>query len=168
MTTQTQTQTQTQTRTLVDVAVVGGGLSGSLAAVQLLRQARGLRVALVDRDGRFGRGVAYATKQSAHLLNVPAGRMSALPDDPSGFVRWLAARGFDAAPDAFVPRALFGRYVAEFDTPVSGAYHMNLSQKTAGGTLLHQQTRGLIVGYPDELRLRPRSEERRVGKECCR
>ena len=52
-----------------------------------------------------------------------------------------------------------GRYVAEFDTPASGAYHMNLSQKTAGGTLLHQQTRGLIVGYPDELRLRPTNEE---------
>lgn len=52
-----------------------------------------------------------------------------------------------------------GRYVAEFDTNASGAYHMNLSQKTAGGTLLHQQTRGLIVGYPDELRLRPTNEE---------
>lgn len=52
-----------------------------------------------------------------------------------------------------------GRYVAEFDTPASGAYHLNLSQKTAGGTLLHQQTRGLIVGYPDELRLHPTNNE---------
>ena len=52
-----------------------------------------------------------------------------------------------------------GRYVAEFDTPASGAYHLSLTQKTAGGTLLHQQTRGLIVGYPDELRLRPTNEE---------
>ncbi|MBS0202107.1 MAG: VWA domain-containing protein [Planctomycetes bacterium] len=52
-----------------------------------------------------------------------------------------------------------GRYVAEFDTPASGAYHLNLTQKTAGGTLLHQQTRGLIVGYPDELRLRPTNTE---------
>jgi Mg-chelatase subunit ChlD len=48
-----------------------------------------------------------------------------------------------------------GRYVAEFETPASGAYHLNLTQKTAGGVLLHQQTRGLIVGYPDELRLYP-------------
>ena len=48
-----------------------------------------------------------------------------------------------------------GRYVAEFDTPLSGAYHLNMTQKTTGGTLLHQQTRGLIVGYPDELRLYP-------------
>lgn len=52
-----------------------------------------------------------------------------------------------------------GRYVAEFDTPASGAYHFNLTQKTAGGTLLHQQTRGLIVGYPDELRLHPTNND---------
>ena len=52
-----------------------------------------------------------------------------------------------------------GRYVAEFDTPLSGAYHLSMSQKTAGGTLLHQQTRGLIVGYPDELRLYPTNNE---------
>lgn len=52
-----------------------------------------------------------------------------------------------------------GRYVAAFGTPLPGAYHLNLTQKTAGGTLLHQQTRGLIVGYPDELRLRPVNTE---------
>ncbi|WP_397568509.1 VWA domain-containing protein [Schlesneria sp. T3-172] len=52
-----------------------------------------------------------------------------------------------------------GRYVAEFDTPLSGAYHLNMTQKTSGGTLLHQQTRGLIVGYPDELRLHPTNED---------
>jgi hypothetical protein len=52
-----------------------------------------------------------------------------------------------------------GRYVAEFETPLSGAYHLNMTQKTSGGTLLHQQTRGLIVGYPDELRLFPTNIE---------
>lgn len=52
-----------------------------------------------------------------------------------------------------------GRYAVEFDTPQSGAYHLNMTQKTSGGTLLHQQTRGLIVGYPDELRLNPTNNE---------
>ena len=51
-----------------------------------------------------------------------------------------------------------GRYVAEFDTPLAGAYHLNMTQKTSGGTLLHQQTRGLMVGYPDELRLHPTND----------
>ncbi len=53
-----------------------------------------------------------------------------------------------------------GRYVAEFDTPHSGAYHLNLSQQAAnGGPVIHQQTRGLTVGYSDELRLRPTNTE---------
>ena len=47
-----------------------------------------------------------------------------------------------------------GRYQASFPTEKKGAYHLHLVQKTAGGTLLHQQSRGLTVGYPEELRLR--------------
>ncbi len=53
-----------------------------------------------------------------------------------------------------------GRYVAEFETPHPGAYHVNLVQREAiGGPVLHQQTRGLTVGYSDELRLRPTNIE---------
>ncbi len=53
-----------------------------------------------------------------------------------------------------------GRYVTEFDTPHPGAYHMNLSQRAPnGGAVLHQQSRGLTVGYSDELRLRPTNTE---------
>lgn len=51
-----------------------------------------------------------------------------------------------------------GRYVARFTTPHSGAYHLELTQKKAG-QLLYQQSRGLNVGYNDELRLRPTNEE---------
>jgi Mg-chelatase subunit ChlD len=50
-----------------------------------------------------------------------------------------------------------GRYVAVFDTPLSGAYHLELTQKQ-GGQVLFQQSRGLAVGYSDELRLRPTNE----------
>jgi Mg-chelatase subunit ChlD len=51
-----------------------------------------------------------------------------------------------------------GRYVAEFDTPNSGAYHMEMLQKQQG-QMLSQQSRGLVVGYDDEFRLRPTNEE---------
>lgn len=51
-----------------------------------------------------------------------------------------------------------GRYVAELETPNAGAYHMEIAQKH-GGKLLYQQSRGLMVGYPDELRLRPTNTE---------
>jgi Ca-activated chloride channel homolog len=51
-----------------------------------------------------------------------------------------------------------GRYVAEFETPLSGSYHMDFSQ-TLDGKLINHQSRGLMVGFPDELRLRPTNTE---------
>ena len=50
-----------------------------------------------------------------------------------------------------------GRYVAEFETPLSGPYHLELTQKV-GGQMLYQQSRGISVGYSDELRLKPTNE----------
>ncbi len=50
-----------------------------------------------------------------------------------------------------------GRYSAQFETPRQGTYHLELSQQNHG-KLAFRQTRGLVVGYPDELRLRPTNE----------
>ena len=96
------------------VAIVGAGFSGSLLAVHLVRQARApLRVILVERRGRPGRGVAYGTRHSSHLLNVRTAGMSAFPEDPDHFVRWSRESGGlpDSAPTDFLPRQLYGRYV---------------------------------------------------------
>jgi len=51
-----------------------------------------------------------------------------------------------------------GRYEAKFTTPRSGSYHLELSQAKDGATTF-RQTRGVVVGYPDELRLGPPDEE---------
>jgi Ca-activated chloride channel homolog len=51
-----------------------------------------------------------------------------------------------------------GRYAAAFDTPTAGAYHVEMAQKL-NGQPLNQQSRGLVVGYPEELRLKPTNEE---------
>ena len=49
-----------------------------------------------------------------HLLNVPAGGMSALPDQPGHLVDWLRAHGHpDATPADFVPRADYGSYLQD-------------------------------------------------------
>lgn len=99
------------------VVVVGGGFSGSMAAAQLLRTAKQagkpLRVMLVERRGAVGEGVAYGTREIAHLLNVPAGRMSAWPDKPDHFVRWAQSRYGRAQPNEFLPRMWYGQYVRE-------------------------------------------------------
>ncbi|MDX9910456.1 MAG: FAD/NAD(P)-binding protein [Phycisphaerales bacterium] len=94
------------------IAVVGSGFSGTMVAAHLLR-AGGVRVTLFEREGRFGPGLAYGTACGAHLLNVPAGRMSALPDAPDDFLRWGQARGHDWTGGTFVPRNVYGRYLSE-------------------------------------------------------
>src|SRR5580700_3883152 len=97
------------------VAVIGGGASGTLAAVYLLREAAAarvpLRIAMIDRNGRHGLGQAYATSNAAHLLNSRADRMSAVAGDAGHLVRWAAARGITR--DGFLPRQAFGRYLSE-------------------------------------------------------
>nr|WP_217918567.1 FAD/NAD(P)-binding protein [Myxococcus sp. AM010] len=95
-----------------DVAIVGGGASGTLLAVHLLRSARGpLHVALVERSARAGLGLAYSTTSPCHLLNVPAARMGAFADDPEHFLRWVRRELPDTAPGAFISRQRYGRYL---------------------------------------------------------
>lgn len=96
--------------TAAAAAVIGGGLSGALQAIHLLRE-RVERVVLIERAREPGRGVAYSTGRLEHLLNVPARRMSAFPDDPDHFVRWYGERGGTA--EDFAPRMVFGDYVSE-------------------------------------------------------
>ena len=47
-----------------------------------------------------------------------------------------------------------GRYTAGFEATLPGAYHLELVQKE-NGKVISQLSRGLVVGYPEELRLRP-------------
>lgn len=94
------------------VAIIGAGFSGSLAAINLVRH-DGPRATLIDRQADPGTGLAYGAAHPAHLLNVRAANMSAFPDDPAHFVRWLEARGTDAGPQTFVPRLVYGDYLRD-------------------------------------------------------
>lgn len=96
------------------IAIVGAGFTGTMVAVNLLRTADApTRILLIERSGRFTAGVAYGTRSDAHLLNVPAGRMSALPDDGDHFLRWARARDASVTGGSFVPRRFYGKYLAE-------------------------------------------------------
>src|SRR5437899_2934642 len=95
-------------------AIVGGGCSGLLVAVQLLRKGFTGRVVIVEPRAELGRGLAYSTRCDEHLLNVPTGKMSALPEEPGHFLEWLRARNWpDAAPGLFAPRRVYGEYLGE-------------------------------------------------------
>ena len=90
------------------VAIIGGGFSGTLLAVNLLRH-DGPRATLIERRAHTARGVAYSAAHPDHLLNVRAENMSALPDDPGHFVRWLEQNR--AGLGGFVPRLVYGDYL---------------------------------------------------------
>lgn len=116
----------------VRVAVIGGGASGVLMALQLLRHGPGVRVVLVEKTDRPGRGVAYATRDPAHLLNTRVSSMSAYADAPDHFLDWLRTRlDPTASPSAFVARALYGRYLAETLAEAEGRDRLTCLQAEA-------------------------------------
>jgi hydroxyacylglutathione hydrolase len=87
-------------------------VSGALTAFHLVRQETQARVILIDQRPDFGLGLAYSTPSFRHLLNVPAGKISALPDQPDHFLNWLRKNYDPAATEkTFAPRAIFGRYI---------------------------------------------------------
>ena len=100
------------------IAIVGAGFTGSVLAAHLLRGAQTpTSIHLIERAAAIGSGVAYSTPNSRHLLNVRAYNMSAFPDDPRHFLRWLWARDEGGAippsGHAFVSRACYGAYIQD-------------------------------------------------------
>ncbi len=95
------------------IAIVGGGFSGAMVAVHLARLAgpEALRVVLFEKTERLARGIAYGTRCDQHLLNVPAGLMSALPEEPTHFLDWLRAVDPSAHAGTFAPRRVYGDYL---------------------------------------------------------
>jgi uncharacterized NAD(P)/FAD-binding protein YdhS len=95
------------------IAIVGGGASGALMTAHLLRCADdAVRVTLIEPRALLGRGLAYATENESHRLNVRASNMSAFPDDPDHFWNWLRANGHRGDDRfCFVPRMVYGRYL---------------------------------------------------------
>jgi uncharacterized NAD(P)/FAD-binding protein YdhS len=93
------------------VAIIGGGFSGALQAINLLRH-QGPRATLIERRAEAARGVAYSAAHPDHLLNVRAANMSALPQDPGHFAHWLDRRHPELA-GGFAPRLVYGDYLAE-------------------------------------------------------
>jgi len=97
------------------IAVIGGGASGTLTAIHLLRLAAAgrppVRIALIDAFGRHGLGQAYSTTHPGHLLNAPAGTMSAVAGDPDQLLRWATANHL--AHDGFLRRSDYGHYLRD-------------------------------------------------------
>ncbi|ABN86201.1 MULTISPECIES: FAD/NAD(P)-binding protein [Burkholderia] len=99
----------------VSIVIVGGGFSGALTAIRLACAALpvGTSLTLVDEYGQFGRGVAYRADAEGWLLNAPARVLAVPPDRPHDFVDYCNRHGHPASADSFMPRALYGDYLAD-------------------------------------------------------
>jgi uncharacterized NAD(P)/FAD-binding protein YdhS len=113
------------------VAIVGGGFTGLMVLANLLRfsdkAATPLHFMIIDRRPAIGEGVAYRTTDARHLLNVPAGRMSAWPDLPEDFLAFARSKDPFVGPGDFLPRSSYGQYLREtmLDRAVAAGDHIS-------------------------------------------
>jgi uncharacterized NAD(P)/FAD-binding protein YdhS len=131
------------------IAIIGGGCSGALAALHLLRGPRPVRIHLVEPRAISGPGLAYSTDCPQHLVNVPARCMSVSPSAPQDFVEWLQSdSGSPVDPDAFLPRADFGRYVADrLESARRQARPHSILKRHQAGVLEIERERGHAILY---------------------
>lgn len=130
---------------MTDVAIIGGGFAGSAVALHVARLAPSAGVVVLEPRAELGRGLAYDSTDPSHRINVPAGRMSLLPDDEEHFVRWISAN--DAlrsdpgaiARDGFAypRRSAFGTYVASQMAPLLNAKRIQHVQQRATALQRH-------------------------------
>ena len=146
-----------QTKFTRGVTIIGGGFSGTILAAQLAR--RGVSAWLVEGDDRLARGLAFATEEPAHVLNVPAHNMSAFADEPDHFLRRFEAIGGERG--GFAERRFYGAYLggilreaqdSGMTVPVAGeaigAEHVDGGWEVAlaGGERLHSRALVLAIG----------------------
>lgn len=140
--------------------VIGGGCSGALTAHHLLRTTD-QNILLVDPGHKPARGLAYSTTDHQHLLNSRAIAMSVDSSRPTDFIDWAHRHGHPCEPTSFLPRRLYGDYLAAAlhhaddgrlhhirDTatrlhPTGTGIHLRLRT----GTVLHAEHAVLATGH---------------------
>ena len=102
------------------IAIIGAGFCGTMTMIQLIKQSQfPLKIVLINKEYPLAKGIAYSTFNSHHVLNVPAAKMSAFPDEPDNFIDWVKSRKEyfdfvdDDLPDTFLPRVIYGKYLEE-------------------------------------------------------
>lgn len=107
------------------VAIIGGGVSGAAVAYHLAERHASATLTVFEPRVTLGAGLAYGTSDPAHRINVPAAKMSLIPEEDRHFVDWIARTSAVADdPEAlaedgelYVRRVVFGRYVHEHLKP---------------------------------------------------
>jgi uncharacterized NAD(P)/FAD-binding protein YdhS len=100
----------------IQIAIIGGGASGTLTAINLLRKLnREAKLYLIEKhESALFRGAAYSSQLSYEPLNVHAGKMSAFAHLPDSFYQWVVDNRSTAIHrESFVSRRWYGDYLTE-------------------------------------------------------
>jgi Ca-activated chloride channel family protein len=106
--------------------------------------AKGVFVQVTQKDGT-AKVTLDAVQTNGKFLNDASTSLTVI--EPRGGERKLDLK--QTAP---------GRYVGEFPADKSGTYHLSMTQQLKGQPPM-QQSRGLVINYDDELRIRPTNDE---------
>ncbi|MFC4527427.1 FAD/NAD(P)-binding protein [Dyella halodurans] len=96
---------------MADIAVIGGGAAGAAAFGELLAQCHGGTVHWIVGPETPGRGVAYATRDDRHLLNVRASSMGIFLEQGEEFIQHASRQLGQVKGTDFLPRRLFGDFI---------------------------------------------------------
>lgn len=133
----------------MDVAIIGGGLSGTLVAYyMLLADQHEQNVLLFEREPlQLARGIAYRDSNENHLLNVPAAAMNLCQLTPGDFYHWLQKNNQTGySPTDFAPRNLFGSYLKElFERQLAKAKKVNVKVIADEVIDIHKTDGGLQI-----------------------
>jgi uncharacterized NAD(P)/FAD-binding protein YdhS len=155
-------------RPAADILIVGGGLSGTMLAVQLLRLPGQRRILIIESRRELGRGEAYSATELGHTLNGNAARMGVDPDNADDLTQWLtdfiAAGGWPESdeqhvpiPELFPPRGIFGLYVQQrlAEAQVAGEINGSTVEHVRGEVVdLVTDDRGVSITLADGTLLR--------------
>jgi len=104
------------------IVIVGGGLSGTLTALYLLKSNRNVEVFIVEKNkDRLFRGIPYSSVLEYQPLNVNARGMTLFENEPDHFFNWWNQNHFNypeyanniPQPTDFVKRSIYGDYISE-------------------------------------------------------
>jgi uncharacterized NAD(P)/FAD-binding protein YdhS len=109
------------------IAVIGGGFAGTMVIRQLIDQGFKGEITRFHHGDSETLGPAYRADSGDLLLNVRSENMSAFPDDPEHFVRFLQHEHPEIShPRGFVPRSVYGNYLQSIWTETKSKARQNL------------------------------------------
>jgi uncharacterized NAD(P)/FAD-binding protein YdhS len=122
---------------MADIAVIGGGAAGAAAFGELLARFDTGTIHWIVGQQAPGRGVAYATQDDRHLLNVRASAMGVFQEQGEDFIQHASRQLGQVKGTDFLPRRLFGDFIqaqvgARIDTARRAGRSFRIYPENAG------------------------------------